>query len=226
MFARATILLLVMLNLGVALWWATRVQVPATVTPYEPPAGAVALQLAGEAVPATTAAADAPPSSTQPPATPAAVPTALCRAFGPFASAPAATAARARLPAGVARSRLREVPGTPRAWRVEMPALADRAAAAAMAGRLRQAGFADHYIVTDGIDANSIALGRFGNEAAAQRHASALRAAGFEVRANALGGDAQHWIDVAVADAAFDPDAAARAMGAARAESIDCATVR
>lgn len=227
MFARATIILLVMLNLGVALWWATRAQAPTTVAPYAPPAGAATLQLADETAPAAAAMPAAQPQSpsTPPSATAAAVPAERCRALGPFADAAAANAARARLPSGIARSRLREAPGAPRGWRVEMPALADRAAAAAMAERLTQAGFTDLYVVTDGVDANSIALGRYSDETAARSHASALRTAGFEVRIDPVDGDARHWVDAA-ADAAFDFDAAAAAIGAGRAESIDCTSVR
>src|SRR5690606_4577458 len=107
MFARATIILLVMLNLGVALWWATRAQAPATVASYAPPAGAATLQLADETAPAATAMPAAQPQSpsAQPSATVAETPAERCRAFGPFADAAAVNAASAHLPAGIARSR-------------------------------------------------------------------------------------------------------------------------
>lgn len=225
MFTRALIVLLVMLNLGVALWWVTRADATGEDAEVEQPAGVARLQLASEASPRIAAA-----PSTAPGGGDAAEPrpvqeSARCFALGPFGDADAALAARAVLPATVLRVRQREAVPANAAWRVTMPALADRAAATAMAERLRQAGFNDLFVVAEGTEANSIALGRFGGETAARSHADALREAGFEVRAEAIGNARQHWLDVAVAD-----EAAATGLravpGVVRADPVDCARLR
>jgi cell division septation protein DedD len=221
MFARALIVLLVMLNLGVALWWATRVDATGDDAALEQPAGVARLQLASEA-PARIATGPAPAPEDTGAVERSAVPASgRCFTLGPFADADAASAARAALPATVLRVRQREAAPATAAWRVMMPALADRDAATAMAERLRQAGFRDLFVVADGAEANSIALGRFGGETAARRHVEALREAGFEAQAEAIGSARQHWLDVAVADEAAA--AGLRAVsGVARVDAIDC----
>lgn len=210
MFARALIVLLLILNLGVALWWATREEaVPAT--SVELPAGAEPLQLLGEAppppagaaarpaetasarasapVPVASGADGAPPpgavGSSDPPAVAGSLPAASqCHAFGPFDDAQAAARAATALRPAVLRVATREVRqarGVPRGWDVRLPGLSDRAAAEAMATRLTAAGFRDHYLMpADAAGRVDIALGRFGGEDAARRHRAALEAAGFE----------------------------------------------
>ncbi len=116
--------------------------------------------------------------------------------------------------------------GGERGWRVFLPAAADRAAANASADKLKAAGFTDLLVVGEGTEANSIALGRFSGEARAQQHAAALRAAGFEARAEALGEVREAgWIDLALA---ADADLAAirRASGNAQSRALDCAGLR
>lgn len=242
MLARALIVLLLILNFGVALWWATRDAPPAAADVALPP-GAEPLRLLGESTRAATGAApstaavaatqapaptaeapDAPPPEEAPetPAPPAVA--SACHAFGPFADAAAADRARAQLQPAVQRLSRRESRSAPRGWNVHLSALADRAAAGAMATRLVEAGFRDHYLMPAGEDGTvDIALGRFGNEAAAQRHLAALRAAGFEAVAEPIGeaGGARYWIDVAVGEHA-DLAVLRRAAGAAQAERIDC----
>ena len=68
-----------------------------------------------------------------------------------------------------------------RGWRVYLPPLATAEEATATAGRISAAGFRDYFIVREGAEANSVALGRFGSETAARRHADALNAAGAAV---------------------------------------------
>ena len=224
MFARALLLLLVMLNLGVALWWAMRAESSTRDAPVDAPVGVARLQLASE-----TTVRPSPPRSPQPvtpdEASVAAAPqqvVARCVALGPFADAAAAGRARTALAGAVSKTRAREVPSSARGWRVVLPAQSDRAAATAMADRLRQAGFSDLYVVGDGAEANSIALGRFGGEEAANSHVAKLRDAGFEARAEAVGGGVQHWLDVALTEAS-SPEAARRSSNAPRADGIDCA---
>src|SRR5690606_13860506 len=110
-------------------------------------------------------------------------------------------------------------------WQVTLPAQPDRAAANAIAERIRQAGFTDLYVVADGADANSISLGRFGSEAPARSHADALRAAGFEVSSGPVGNDVAHWLDLAFADG-IDVAPIQRAAGARNAERLDCSGLR
>ncbi len=248
MFARALIVLLVVLNLGVAVWWMTvddPPPVPSTTTgagvarlqllremPRKPAPDAAAspsvamtatpLANAAAATPATDAAAVVTPLETTP------VAAQRCYALGPFADAAKADIARSKLLPQASRLHVRRVAAKPASgWRVWLPPLADRAAAQAVAARIVAAGFKDYFIVSNGDEANSIALGRYGSEPSARQHEAALHAAGFaDVRAQPLGvsGAEQTWIDVAV-PAASDIAGQRRALGAARADPVDCKTV-
>lgn len=229
MFVRALIVLLVMLNLGVALWWATRAPLADAPPAASEVSGLARLQLASEVprddTPVQATVAPDPAGAGEPdasaPASPGETAAARCVALGPYADARVAAAARTALSGVSTRSRLREAAVAGRGWRVTLPPQSDRAAATAMAERLRAAGFDDLYVVAEGEDANAIALGRFGSEAAARSHAEALRAAGFDVRADAIGGEARHWIDIALA-ADATVESARRSAGAAQAQAIDC----
>ena len=264
--ARALIVLLLILNLGVALWWATRGD-PAPAPQAPPPADVETLQLleepgapgpsvaaavvgAATAQPQPGAAPDAvgveatpdavdpadPATGPQPasdlllrparPDAPSSAGAQRCQRFGPFPDAAAANRAAAALQPSVQRLALRETRAAARGWDVRLAALPDRAAAEAMATRLAAAGFRDHYLLSAADDGSvDIALGRFGNEASAQRHRGNLQAAGFDAVAVPIGDDrAQHWIHAALA-AQADPAALQRTAGAAQAASIDCATL-
>ncbi|MDQ3494615.1 MAG: SPOR domain-containing protein, partial [Pseudomonadota bacterium] len=146
-----------------------------------------------------------------------------CFSFGPFADAQVAARARDSLSAlPAAGTRLREAVSAARGWSVSLPPLVDRAAADAMAARIRAAGFDDLFIVPTGEVANSIALGRYGNEAAARQRVTTLQAAGFAAQARPIGeAGMQYWIDVA-AGPDFDLAAARDATGAAQADPVDC----
>ncbi len=239
MTMRAFLVVLVILNLGAAAWWLLHTD-SATATPAEAPSGIARLSLVSEhpdlrpdsapaadpapvdagAVPAT--AADLPP----PPPPPS---NDTCLRLGPFADAVAAGQAQAALRAGATRIAIREhtqPAGRDRGWRVFLPPAADRAAADAAAGRLRAAGFTDLLVVGNGAEANSVALGRFSTEDRARQHVAALRAAGFEARAEALGETrSAFWVELAVAGPA-DAAALRRRAGAAQARPIDCAGPR
>ena len=110
MFLRALIVLLVVVNLGVAAWWATRAP-PPTPAPVAQPAGVPRLQLLREApraVRTVTTPADATPAA----------PT-QCHRFGPYASPAALRRAYARVLPQVLRAGSREVAtGTASGWRV------------------------------------------------------------------------------------------------------------
>jgi cell division septation protein DedD len=228
---RALIVLLAVLNLGVAAWWLFRPDAAPTAVETAP-SGIARLQLLSErpmkpsasAVEATVPALEDTSATAQadPPAAPE-----RCFRFGPFADADALAAAQAALRPGALRVRSRETrEDDGRGWRVFLPAAADRASADAAADKLKAAGFTDLLVVGDGAEANSVALGRFSSEARAQQHAEALRAAGFEARTAPVGESRSvRWIDIA-AEAAFDLAAARRASGGAPSRSIDCAGVR
>ncbi|KGM53678.1 hypothetical protein N800_07185, partial [Lysobacter daejeonensis GH1-9] len=232
MLIRALIVLLLVLNLGVAAWWfwspptsperavdlppnvarlqlvrerdadvTTRPAAPRAVT-----AGAVAATPVPSATAAPAAVApagDAPvgtPERTSP-VTVANTPapsgdTPRCYSYGPFDSEDTLVAAQATLKPLTEALVVRRIPlRSGRGWRVYLPPLANAEEATAAAGRILAAGFRDYFIVREGAEANSVALGRFGSEAAARRHAEALNAAGFAVRAEQLGaGTGSAWV--------------------------------
>ena len=255
MTLRALFVLLVVLNLGVGLWWWLHDAAPAQ-APADAPTGLARLQLVREradvhapapadndpiddraanvvtpaaAAPPVAAPTLAPPASAAvaaPPATPGAVQE-VCFSFGPFADAQAAAVADGALHTGVLRRHPRQVQeGGGHGWRVFLPAQTDRAAADAVAQKLKGAGFSDLMVVANGAEANSIALGRFSSEDRAKKHVADLQAAGFAAQAQALGETKTRvWIDVA-AVAGFDAAGARRASGAAQARALDCAGVR
>ena len=218
MLMRALIVLLLVLNAGVAAWWWLA---PAPAPAAEPahPAGVLRLRLVSEARPAAPVASPAPPVASEgvPAAAPAAMPVAAvvatqCVRLGPFPETAAAEAARARLPAGVASVRVRAQGASRGAWTVVMPPQADAAAAQALAQRIEAAGFRDYYVIRGGASANGIALGRFGGAEAARRHQASLQAAGFAAQVQGPAG-ATYWLDVD-AGGGFDAPSAGRAVGA------------
>lgn len=232
MLARALIVLLLVLNLGVAAWWTLRPD-PAAPSPAPHPAGVARLQLASERgasavaprAPANEAetAAPADAASATPPATDQATPqAAACFRIGPFADTAAATALQRRLPPEAAAVQLRsEAPRTGN-WSVAMPPQADRAAAQALTQRLDAAGFKDYYIIASGAAANGIALGRFGGEDAARRHQAALQAAGFAAQMQPPGGATTVWLDLQAAPG-FDSRAASLLPAGVRIAGRPCA---
>ncbi|HEY5780341.1 MAG TPA: SPOR domain-containing protein [Lysobacter sp.] len=233
MFVRALVILLLVLNLGVAAWWALHSPAPAPAA-EEPPLGVARLQLLREAgrppvavVPEPSSAAVEPAPAPQPPVPVSATPL-QCYSFGPFFDTAATNAARAHLKSLVARSAVREQrPAAPgKGWRVYLPPQASPADAQAMAQRITAAGFTDLFVVREGAEANSIALGRYKSGDTAQRRAEALTAAGFPARAEPLGeAKTVSWIDVA-AGSDFDAAGAQKATGAAQRNDIQCATMR
>lgn len=165
--------------------------------------------------------ADAAPASA-----PADAPALRCFSVGPYASVNVATAARQALQSlGPAQVHMREEAGSPRAWQVTIAPQADRAAADALAARIRDAGFDDLLVLAQGEDANGIALGRYSSAAAARRRESALSDAGFPARLQPVGDiDTQHWLDVA-AGPGLESATARRTANASQVRDIDCASI-
>lgn len=251
MLIRVLIVLLAVLNLGVALWWMTR-SAPQPPRPPELPSGVAQLQLVpmstptpapapaatststGEpvtAIPPTSAPIPASVLATDPPApsTPT-VPSApaQCFSLGPFTEAGQAVAAAERVKSVIQTSRPRTVPGAGASgYRVLLPAAESREAAQAIAQRIGAAVFDDFLIINNGEEANSIALGRYRSREAALRRQESLRAAGFAAQTLATGREAppQWWLDVALLESA---DAAQLRQLAASTQSVplDCARLR
>lgn len=217
MLARALLVFLVVMNLGVGLWWLFGTTTPvaaSVVTGDDVPT----LQLVSERL---TTRAPAGPTGRN-----AALPAdAACISLGPFTDAAAASAAAERLPA--LRTRVSErTSGRRRGWRVLLPPQPSAEAAQALGARVAAAGFRDYFVMRDGVDANAIALGRFQSEQAARRHAAAVSAAGFPARVEPPGGGAATvWLDLALAPDA-DPDAVQLSMGVSEQRPIDCELLR
>jgi len=226
MFLRASIVLLLVLNVGVALWWALRPP-PAPAAMAAAPAAVPRLQLLDEVPAATLARIEraAAPSATAVPQATATTPVtdaAQCFSLGPFASAADAAAARARLPQ-LLRAVVREQrAAASRDWRVFLPPMASPQAAQAAAQRVAAAGFSDYMVVRNGDEANSLALGLYASEASARRRLDALVAAGFPARAEPLvAGRSAHWLDIAM-PAGLDVSNAQARAGAAQRQPLAC----
>lgn len=224
MLIRALVILLLVLNLGVALWW-TLSEGSTHSAPAEVPPGVEPLQL-------VTNVGD--PAASPAPDAPAAKPIVQCASFGPFGDAAAADIAGRQLQAdglttddqhilGVIATAIRETPaGTPRSWRVLLPALPSAEESDAVAKRISATGFSDYYVIRDGADANAIALGLFRNESSARDRANALAETGFDAVVQPVGaGPVQHWLDIAT-DGSFEAGQVRQQLAVTRTEPIDC----
>jgi hypothetical protein len=228
MLTRALIVLLIVLNLGVAAWWMLR---PAPLVVADAAlAGVPELQLAGERVPPRHAAAPLPA-----PATTTATPTVeiakqddapQCFRFGPYADAASAEAAAARLRASVLKATTRTIAGGGKDWTVWLPPFADMTSAQAKALEIAGAGIKDYYVVANGAQANAIMLGRYGSEENAQRRIADLRGKGIEAQVQApVDAVPQSWVDVE-AGAGFGFAAAQARIGATVVKPLACAGSR
>ena len=231
MILRAAIVFLLVLNLGIAAWWIGGGNVAPAPVATPMPAGVPTLRLVGETEmvkPAVTASSPVTPAVTPAPTATVATtePVAIerCLRFGPFADAAARDAARSALTSAGVAAQPRETPArSGRGWKVYLPAFATREEAKAMGERIKAAGISDWYVMNEGEDANTIALGRYGGEDAARRREAELKAKGFAAQAEPLGDTrAQSWLDARL------PANANRVAFAAIApsKSVDCATLR
>lgn len=225
MLARALIVLLVAINIGVAMWWMLRSE-PAAPSAYVQPAGVPRLQLLSEAKPLAAppaSVAPSPPPSPMPETQPAAPN--LCFSLGPFATAEALRDAAARVRPQVVLVRTREAAAkAPSGYTVLLPPLASRELAQETAEKIKAAGFDDYLLINEGDDANGIALGRYGSQESAQRRQAALRAAGFpaELRPIGVAAPSPGWLDIE-ARAGLDAAKLRTDTGAAQSPTLDCA---
>lgn len=284
MLTRALIVVLAVLNLGVACWWLLR-DAPQKPAPLPQPAGVAELRWvpggadANAAAEATAAAPTAPLMEREPAAktavaaTPAPAPAVLakpeipkpqtadatpvaaaakpatppapvpapekpvtppaaaepprCVALGPFADRAAATGAQGKAGTLLSQVRLREQPaasGSAR-YRVMLPAAANRDEAQATVKRIVAAGLSDYYIISQGEEANAVALGQYRNREGAERRMAAVQAAGFQPRLVASGDAGQWWLEGQLA-AGTQPAQAQQRSGAAQSRSLECTRLR
>lgn len=234
MILRAAIVFLLILNLGVAAWWlggaglrgASSVNV---VDMSQPGLRLVNESVAAKPVVAAAATSMSTPAEPAPADQPAvsavpAMPTVFCLSFGPFADAAARDAVRPRLQALSQKLVARDAQArAARGWRVYMPPLASREAAQALVEKIKASGINDWYIIANGDEANSIALGRYGSEDSARRREAQLAAKGFTARAEPLSDTPPQWW----LDARFAADANRAALtGIASSRPLDCARLQ
>ena len=261
MLTRLLIVLLAILNVGVALWWMLPRAAPAAVPAATEagvatlellPAGAPAAEAAQEAVAPTATVAPTPTGPVPSPAaapivaqteqaavTPVAAPeptpaaakpvvTEQCVSLGPFTSQAQAQSAMAALGTQAARPRVREVAGkAASSYRVLIAPAASREEAQATAKRIVEAGFSDYFVVSQGEEANAVALGQYRNREGAERRLAALTAAGFPARLATSGNEVlpSWWIDTATAGNATQA-ALKQRSAAAQQQSLDCSRLR
>ena len=183
MIARALIVILAVLNLGVAAWWLLR-PAPGPAAPPAPVPGVPVLELVH------SHAGTAPPGvAADDPATPL-----VCLRSAAVGERAAAEALRAQLAPLLRAAELDEEPGTAEIYRVLLPPAADLAAAEEAVRRVQAAGFSDVLVLRQGGDANAVALGSYRNRDTAQRRVDALHQAGFPARLRASGkGQPPRW---------------------------------
>ncbi|KRG38413.1 hypothetical protein ARC20_01785 [Stenotrophomonas panacihumi] len=224
MYVRALIVVLAILNAGVALWWATR---PAASPPAPPPAvsGGVASlqQIDPPRVQAAAAPAAPTPQAAAAPAKPVVPsPAERCLRLGPFPNQAAAEAARNAAGEALRTPRVREV-AEASSFKVMLTGVGDREAAQAAVAKIKAAGLSDYYIVGNGTQ-NDIALGQYRSREGAERRQSELAAAGFRAEVVPSGGatGSRWWIE---ARAGAD-EARLRALSVLGQRSLDCAALR
>jgi cell division septation protein DedD len=226
MLLRAAIVFLLVLNIGIAAWWLSGGNAAPGPAAAPVPANEPGLRLLSE-IPAPKPVA-APSSPAVASMATAQVPgetvvAAQCLRFGPFANGPSRDAARASLSAaGIAAVPRDTAARSGRGWKVHVPSFASREEAKAMGERIKAAGISDWYVMNDGGDANSVALGRYGSEEAARRREAELKAKGIPAQAEPLGDTtAQAWLD-----ARLPADANRAALAAiAPSKPVDCASL-
>ncbi len=233
MLTRALIVLLSVLNLGVAAWWVTRPDpVPAPLP--ELPSGIARLELVvdetAQAPKATQPQAAEPETAEAIPAPPQAdLATPMqCQSLGPYPQRQQAVSAQRLLQARQLQVHLREIPAAgASAYRVMLPPTGTREQALLVAAKIGEAGFSDYLVVPNGNDANGIALGLYRSRDSALKRQAALLAAGFEAQVQPMGEfkPADFWLDVrgpANQSAAQWQSWA----GAAGTDSLDCGLLR
>ena len=105
-----------------------------------------------------------------------------------------------------------------------LPAAANRDEAQATVKRIVAAGLSDYYIISQGEDANAVALGQYRNREGAERRMAAVQAAGFQPRLVASGDAGQWWLEGQLA--AGTQPAQAQQRSGAQSRSLECTRLR
>lgn len=232
MLIRVFIVALLILNVGVAAWWLARPDQRRS----EHGLAAAPVEPSGAGIPRLVLADEHDAEATRPIVSPGAPEPSLpeaaagsadfCVSHGPFATAEAAAVAQRLARAAGASAGVRAQAAAPyRGWKVWLPPFENLEQAQQMAAEVAAAGFTDQFIVREGPDAGSLALGRFASEAPARQHAEKLVAAGFPARADPIGSGAiSYWLDVS----GSRPDAQRLRdqVAAPQALKVDCETWR
>jgi cell division septation protein DedD len=224
MLLRAAIVFLLVLNIGIAAWWISGGNAGPSPAVAPMPANVPGLRLVSEIQKPTPVVAPAPELGAIAPVMQAPIETsgnAQCLRFGPFADGVARDAARAALSsAGIAAVARDTAARSGRGWKVHIPSFPSRDEAKAMGERIKAAGISDWYVMNEGGDANSIALGRYGGEEAARRREAELKAKGIPAQAEPIGdATAQAWLDARLAANANR----AALVAIAPSKPVDCA---
>jgi len=192
MFVRALVLLLLVSNLAVGLWWWLR-PLPQQVLPPATESGVPPLRLLSEIEGGSSAELAAAPE-------PSSASGETCLEVGPFLTRTDLRRAFNALVPLALRIQFRETQvQSDRGWWVFLPAPESREQALATARELSARGLRDYYVVTAGENANTISLGLFREFANAEQRREAVRAQGFAADlAPRVEPVTQYWIGLAI----------------------------
>lgn len=198
MLSRIVVLLLLVMNLGVGLWWWLRPLPPERVVVAVDP-GMPALKLLSE----QALASGAPPDEAEAvgPPKPVAAPEARdCLQLGPWVTQVDLRRAMNVLTPVANRIQFRETREIiRRGYRIFLPSPGSREQALGIARELSARGLTDYYVVTAGNDQNSISLGLFRDENNANARLRQVRAQGFDAQLEPRNDELpQYWIDIDV----------------------------
>lgn len=236
MLIRAMIVLLAIFNLGVAVWWIARpdsLPPPSTALPEDVPMlqlvvdGPDAASVLSDQKDVEEAVTDDATDETPPGETMASASPGQCFSLGPVVDRAGADNLQVLLGARASVTRIRESrTASTGGYRVWIPPSSSRDEAQALEQRISAAGFDDYLLVTNGEDANSIALGMFRSRDSAERRQAALRTAGFEAEMRPSDEvPARLWLDVRAAEG-FDVGQARALPGVSGVVALDCGDLR
>ncbi|MFC4726780.1 SPOR domain-containing protein [Coralloluteibacterium thermophilus] len=216
MLVRSLVVLLVVMNLGAAAWWALHRADAAA--PLPPERAAPRLVLLSEAersrhLPEAEASAAPEPIEASP----------VCLSLGPLQTPADMRRVMDTLSPGVGRIQYRETRGNAvRGYRVYLPASPSREAALDSARRLAAQGVRDYYVVTAGAQENTVSLGLFRDLRNAESRRDEIRNLGYEAALEPRTEEVpQWWVDIATTED-FDWRAALGGYAGIEARPIDC----
>lgn len=222
MLARALLLSLLLMNLGVAAWWWLRTP-PRSPQPVLIEPGTPALRLLSEAETTDISAVSAAAEAVGQPLLPDGPIDQRCLQIGPFLTQADLRRAMNALSPVVSRIQFRESRVlADRGFWVFLPAQETREAALASARELSARGLRDYYVVTAGDRENTISLGLFRDRTNAETRRREVEALGFapdlQPRTEQI---PNYWIELA-AGADFDWRQRLGGYAGVKSSTIDC----